>query len=254
LYTPKQKGADIKPCFVAHTDTVADKKPTYNSLVVDGVNIYNNDGVLGADDRAGIWIAIELMKDNADAYFLFTDEEEIGGLGAKEFVKSRVYSELVSGTSCFIELDRRGYKDIATYGHGNKELIDLFEQQGYEETYGSYTDIVELCEASIIGGINLSVGYYNEHTSREYLNTGEMKYTLNRVKDVLESGELHSKVFIADEEPYYKYTEVDVLDNRVLCDGCGAHAPLYDSTWGFVCEDCLEYYGTAPEYSYKYAV
>ena len=74
--------------------------------------------------------------------------------------------------TAFIGLDRRGLDNVAVYGYDNQDLINLFENEGYIEVDGSITDVAVLSEQSSrnLACVNLSVGYYNEHTKREFIN------------------------------------------------------------------------------------
>ena len=74
--------------------------------------------------------------------------------------------------TAFIGLDRRGLDNVAVYGYDNSDLINLFENEGYIVVDGSITDVSILSEQSSrnLACVNLSVGYYNEHTKREFIN------------------------------------------------------------------------------------
>ncbi len=240
LYLPKKRDNEIIPLMVSHTDTVSNEKPK-GFTIRKGV-VSNPKGVLGADDRAGCYGLYRMMEAGVEAFYLFTDEEEIGGVGAKVFSKSDDFDSIKDDTSALIELDRRGSNDIATYGCDNAELIGLFEERGYAETWGSYTDVVDLSEESAIACINLSIGYYHEHTKKENLNLVEMQNTIDMmIEDMPE--ELYTTKF-EYEEVSYNYTHSfrgNDLAKEVVCDVCGQHEPLYEISWGYVCKECLNY-------------
>ena len=71
--------------LVAHADTLPRKGV---EIVQNGVVITNKRGLLGADDRAGIYAAFQVYaQSNVKPHLLFTDREEVGGVGAKEVAR-----------------------------------------------------------------------------------------------------------------------------------------------------------------------
>jgi len=242
-----------KPTLSAHTDTVSKEKPT--RFVYNGDTISNFNGVLGADDRAGIWIICKLLEYNCTDYnFVIFDEEEIGGIGSREFVQTNHFDSLAADTSCWIGLDRRGTNEVATYGLDNYELIESFKDNGWVEAMGSFTDVVNLAEYSGIACVNLSVGYNKEHSKNETLNIRDMKNTFNLLlsdihkyldedKYVVEENYisgcgLNHWAGVYDKNSGYGFDDYDYPE-PVFCEVCGQHAPVYDLGWGFVCGDCL---------------
>lgn len=237
LYTHRNTNT-LAPMFVAHTDTVSDIKP--KEIINDNGVLSNPDGVLGADDRAGCYGLYQMMKNGIVGYFLFTDEEEIGGIGASEFASSDTFAMIKDRVSALIELDRRGSNDVATYCYDNNDLIDLFINRGYKQAMGSYTDVVSLASESDIACVNLSIGYYNEHTSNEKLVISELNRTIDMLLDDMPM-ELYEQKYEVDftclEDNYF---EVDEYSYKVLCDGCKLHSPLYEFFGQYLCEDCLK--------------
>ena len=68
-----------------------------------------------------------------------------------------------------VQFDRRGKSDYKCYDVGTDEFRSYVEMiTGYQEPdRKSSTDIKVLCRE--ICGVNLSVGYYMEHTNKAYL-------------------------------------------------------------------------------------
>lgn len=243
LYTPLYYCCDYLPLMASHTDTVSDKKPKYINMSEDGV-LTNKNGVLGADDRAGCYGLYEMMKKKVDAFYLFTDEEEVGGVGAGEFAISEEFESIKEYVSTLIELDRRGHEDCALYGYDNDKMLELFMNRGYKEAGGSYTDVVDLAGESGIACVNLSVGYYNEHTQVESLNVNEMNRTIDiMINDMPE--EFYTEQFLVEEKSYndyydWKYELVEESYKPELCSICGGHEPLYEAGGELSCMECLQ--------------
>ncbi|MFA4958016.1 MAG: hypothetical protein WC556_13695 [Candidatus Methanoperedens sp.] len=77
-----------------------------------------------------------------------------------------------------VQFDRRNRRDFKCYSVGTDDFREyLMEKTGYTEPdRDSYTDIVTLCRD--ICGVNLSIGYLNEHTNEEILLIDEWWDTL----------------------------------------------------------------------------
>ena len=240
IFTPKQLGEEeFIPCIVSHTDTVSKSKPKSFKLV-DGV-LTNPSGVLGADDRAGVYLIYEMMKRNTNAIFILTDLEEVGGIGAGDCAYNDYFQDLAEhNISCLLELDRENRDHCATYGYDNGELIAVFKEAGYKEEMGSYTDVVSLSEQCDIACVNLSVGYYNQHTKREYLVIEELAQTLNFVIDLPKA--LYGRQFEIEESYLDAYNTGFGSDYEPLCcDICGQHEKLYLVASMQMCDECISY-------------
>ena len=239
LYVPKIQTTEFRPLFASHTDTVSDNKPK-ELKKVNGI-LKNPNGVLGADDRAGCYGLYQMMQNGTEGYYLFTDEEEIGGIGAGEFAESDLFETLTPHISCLIELDRKGAKEIALYEYDNEEFIGLFEQLGYKREYGSYTDVVDLAMKSGIACMNLSIGYYNEHTKHEMLDISEMNGTIEMMLTKLPTA-LYQKQFEVEAVEYPSYSSKAGYSwdiEPICCELCEQHLPLFDTLYGSVCAECL---------------
>ncbi len=82
-------------------------------------------------------------------------------------------------------------------------MIDLFESRGYFKAKGSFTDASNLSSLSDkrLACVNLSVGYYNEHTLKETINITAMNRTLTVLKDMVD--ELTAKPFLIENSIIY---------------------------------------------------
>ena len=180
--------------LVAHYDTVP-SPPKY---------VYNRNGVLsaknglGADDRAGIYAILQLIVKH-HCHVLFTGGEEIGGVGARAFVKSGISP---TPLNYIIQLDRRGKNDAVYYDGDNKEFEEFITSFGWETELGSYTDICELAPALGVSAVNLSIGYENEHTAKETLDTAVMNANIARIPKMLD-GQFYEWKEIVWERGYW---------------------------------------------------
>ena len=175
--------------LVAHADTVADES-TEVALDENEETIRNQRGILGADDRAGCAMLWQLW--NTGHGLLVTDGEERGGLGTAFLATAfpGLYDEINRRHQFMIQIDRRGSCDFKCYNVGTMEFRAYVGRMTRfaEPDRRSFTDIVGLCRD--ICGVNLSCGYYNEHTPDEYLVKAEWHHTLQLLRSWLSADDL----------------------------------------------------------------
>ena len=181
--------------LVAHMDTVF-PETTRNIMDIyydqSQQVLWSPDG-LGTDDRAGIWIILQILKSGYHPHIIFTCDEEKGGDGAIALAqKPCPFSKL----KYIIELDRMGADDCVFYDCENPKFTNFIKKYGFTQSIGTFTDISFLCPYWEVAGVNLSVGYLDEHTHSERLFFYWTKQTLIKVKRMLDT---------ADRASYFKY-------------------------------------------------
>lgn len=171
--------------FTAHVDTVH-RDIELQDIYVDDVGkcwaeFEGNPSVLGADDAAGIYILMRLIKANKPGLYCFFQCEEHGGIGSSEYADSMCPASI---KQC-ISFDRKGYHDVITFQGGSRCASDEYAtvlakalnfNMDVEDVFGyhpcddgvftdsyNFKDIVDECT-------NISVGYFHEHTTNEYLD------------------------------------------------------------------------------------
>ena len=156
-----------------------------------------------------------------------------------------------------IELDRRGECDCVFYDCENQAFTDYISKFGFIESYGTFSDICELCPSWGVAGVNLSVGYKNEHTSSEILYTNPLLATIEKVKNILKDTSITEPFkYIPSTSWYYNsYYSAAMgsdykgggLDSFCRCAKCNGLAYkdetidviMLDGKIGQVCYDCL---------------
>jgi len=263
---------DIPIALVAHLDTVG-KEPPYEIFYDREKGVMISPQLLGADDRAGIFSIIKIIKSGFKPHVIFTTDEEIGCIGAGELAK---FPCPFKDIRYIIQLDRRNADDCVFYDCDNIKFEEYVEQFGFVTQWGSFTDICELCPAWGIAGVNLSIGYRDEHTKQEVLFIGQMFNTIKKVKKMLSeknipffeyipcvystkldsySGNIYDYYPGWDDEfndmDYYFYGNKDSnlkYSNIIIsCGICGKKADYYDMLEvkmikggkKFLCPDCL---------------
>lgn len=164
--------------FTAHLDTATPALTEVNH-VFEG-NIIKTDGksILGADDKAGVTIMLNMIENNIPGLYYFFLGEEVGCIGSRKVATVQKENK-IEGINKVISFDRRGNNSIITYQSGarccsdtfgsalSKALNDVDSTFKYEnDDTGILTDSVQF--VSIYAECtNISVGYQHEHTFSE---------------------------------------------------------------------------------------
>ena len=231
-------------CVVAHMDTVHSFTSARELVIKDNIITaqYIKSGIqcgLNADDCNGILVALQLLETLPNLKVCLTTQEEIGGNGAEEAVDN---IEFFLDVRYLVQADRRGNKDLITYTNGInsasekfvEDIHPLMEKYGYIENSGTFTDVGVLSSELLISGVNISCGYYNEHTFREYCNINELNNCLNFIHDIIVSLDGQNTVYeIKAQKPYkdtytynyssydnYKYNDSPNDGYDLPCDNC----------------------------------
>lgn len=204
---------DIPIALVAHLDTVFPTPP--KDFYYDRVkNVMWSPQGLGADDRAGVFAIVKiLMTTNLRPHIIFTTQEECGGIGASAL------SELpcpFKDLRYIIELDRRGTNDCVFYNCYNEDFIKYIESFGFFESFGTFSDISFLCPDWKIAGVNLSIGYENEHSYTEHLYINGMFKTIQKVKNMLEEENIPKFEYIEDTSFYCGECNARLSENEMI--------------------------------------
>lgn len=173
---------DVPVLLVAHMDTVHKKQCA--DVIVTDAHISSPQGI-GGDDRCGVYIISEIVKEK-HCSVLLCEDEEIGTVGARKFTKTDYINNL--DVNYMIEFDRRGNCDAVFYSCDNKDFTEfVLDATGFEKATGSFSDISVLMTAAKIAGVNLSSGYYNAHTTTEYVVPADMEMTIDAATILIES-------------------------------------------------------------------
>lgn len=168
--------------LLAHMDTVHDKLP--NVIVCDEEKgILSSPNGIGGDDRCGIFMVLEIIK-NYNCSVLFCEDEENGGIGAKKFIETDLAKELSFNYA--IEFDRKGKNDAVFYDCDNEEFEDFITEEFFKSSWGTFSDISVVAPFLKCAAVNLSCGYYNAHTTKEYVVIKEMLASMNAACKILD--------------------------------------------------------------------
>lgn len=155
---------EVPVLLVAHLDTVHASPVRTLCRSEDHSVLMSPEGV-GGDDRAGVYMIMELVRKHR-CHVLFCEDEEHGGIGAHSFTSSKI----VPDVNYIVELDRRGAQDAVFYDCDNPEFTDFICGFGFREELGTFSDISVIAPHLGVAAVNISAGYHNEHTLHEYID------------------------------------------------------------------------------------
>lgn len=198
--------------LVAHLDTVFPygKRKIYYDR--EAQVIWSPNG-LGADDRAGVFAILLIIQHGFKPTVIFTTDEELGCLGADQLVLD--YPEPPWPINYIVQLDRQGANDCVFYNCNNPEFEKYIEEFGFVSDFGSFSDISAICPTWGIAGVNLSVGYINEHTLQETLHVKFWKRTIKQVEKMLKKEKIPTFDYIP------RYPHEHKFFDYLTCSGCG---------------------------------
>ena len=168
--------------LVAHMDTVHKKLP---KKIIWKNGAFSSPNGIGGDDRCGIFMILEIIK-QYNCSVLFCEDEEIGGVGAEKFIGTKLADGLVGKFNYIIEFDRKGKDDAVYYNCDNPDFENFISADGfYSTSYGSFSDISTVAPFLKAAAVNLSCGYYKAHTNEEYVVWNEMINSMEAAKMIL---------------------------------------------------------------------
>ena len=166
--------------FTAHTDSVhsttGKQQLAYDPLTKTIMLNDERSSCLGSDDATGVYILTSMIKQGIAGLYVFFREEEVGGCGSNHAVTLENYW---LGKEICVSFDRCGYSDVITHqgfveccssefadqlatrlNGGDATLAYKPNDGGIFTDSANFTGVIAECT-------NISVGYHNEHTTRE---------------------------------------------------------------------------------------
>ena len=175
LYAP----GSVPVLLVAHLDTVHQCAPEIICYSNDRRYIMSPQGI-GGDDRAGVYMILQIIQ-QAKCHVLFCEDEEIGGIGASKFIKSKIPLPVYY----IIEVDRQGDNDAVYYRCDNPEFTTFVDEFGFQSAHGSFSDISIIAPHYGIAAVNISSGYYNAHRTHEYIDLNAVHHNISRIVEMV---------------------------------------------------------------------
>lgn len=188
--------AKLYDCVVAHVDTVHAIETDYVIRTQDdflyAFNRYNVEQVgIGGDDKVGVYIALQLLKDRNNIKAAFFRNEEVGKEGSEKFAKN--HKSFFDDCKFVVQPDRKGNEDFITKSGGiemcsskfKKHAKKIYKNYGYKNVVGLTTDVDRLVKEGIgISCINLSCGYFRAHTDSEVVSMIDVERAYNLINEL----------------------------------------------------------------------
>jgi len=194
--------------------------------------IWSPDG-LGADDRAGVFALFYIwdrLPEDIRPNLLFTDFEEKGGQGARAACKENM-KELLK-TTAFVQFDRKNHEDAVFYNEESKEFRDLVCSFGFKEANGSFSDVSVIGKETETCAVNLSCGYYDQHTKGEHLFVSDLFGSLKNAIQLIQKLQSFGRHWpnVPKKKDYYQRP---LHASSCVCQDCLRYARMYeDPDWG----------------------
>ena len=171
---------ESKTMFCCHLDTVGRQEMKVNKIEYEksGHTFVKTDGetILGADDKTGMVIMINMIDKDVPGTYYFLIGEEKGTVGSG-LLYSRQSTGILSKFDRCVAFDRRAYGSIITRQMGkdccSREFANALASElryngmKYKKDPGGVWTDSALFMGVIPECTNLSVGYFNEHRKTE---------------------------------------------------------------------------------------
>ena len=197
IYVTKGKGKpSLYPCIVSHLDQVhkyAENKTIFQNgdylLAFDGPRQVGT----GGDDLVGVFMCLQLLKDYNFIKVAFFVAEEVGCIGSGACDLSFFDNCMFIG-----QADRKNNSDFINYSNGvqlfgeefSTFVAPVLKDYNYKECVGIATDAGCLSKRNVgIACFNISCGYYNPHTSTEYVSIKDVTNCYNVICDIISNSD-----------------------------------------------------------------
>ena len=232
-------------CLIAHMDTVFRFAP--DDFFYDSQRkVLWAPGGAGFDDRVGIYMILNLIEKGYRPSVIFTDEEEVGGIGARALINAFPDCPF-RDCRALIQLDRANKNDAVYYNCYNTAFENWVQKFGFKFDWGTFSDISIIAPQWKIAAVNLSVGYVDEHTESERLYCNWCDANINKIERMLqESSKMMAFSYIAGGRnrmvPRYTKNHCLICDAELVLPNDGVY--IHDNDFPYtVCNKCyFEYY------------
>ena len=201
---------EFYPCVTAHMDTVQEKAKPYalagaelplrtrrvKSTTTDECRheIFIDGQGIGADDKLGVYISLQLVSKFDKIKAAFFVEEEIGMMGSKELDKDffNDVAYVIGWDSP--DLTRAAWKcsgtQLFTADFYKNHLQEVVKRWGFKDSdfhSEPFTDVIQIRDKTGVMCMNFGNGGYNAHSSNEYLVIEHVDHATGMGEDIIKS-------------------------------------------------------------------
>ena len=168
-------GDKFTTMFTCHMDTACSYNKTVNHVHLGQYIGTDGKTILGADDKAGMVVLLYMIEKQVPGLYYFFIGEEVGCIGSTALASKFGWPDIMK----VVSFDRRGTTSVITEQMFGKccsdefaiALSDALNSTGLglefaPDNTGILTDSAQFVEL-VPECTNISVGYYDEHTTRE---------------------------------------------------------------------------------------
>jgi len=195
IYVTKGE-TSLYPCIISHLDQVH-KYAQNKTIFQNGDYLLAFDGPrqigTGGDDLVGVFMCLQLLEDYNFLKVVFFVAEEIGCIGSSACDLSYFDDCMFIG-----QADRKNNSDFINYSNGvqlfgeefSTFVAPVLKDYNYKECVGIATDAGCLSKRNVgIACFNISCGYYNPHTSTEYVSIKDVTNCYNVICDIISNSD-----------------------------------------------------------------
>ena len=172
--------------FVSHLDNHCESVKSVTHIISDDFIQTDGKTILGADNKAGVALMLHMIFEKVEGHYVFFKAEELGCLGSIAY-KNESFKKLVNYSYC-IAFDRAGTNDLVYCQNDINTASKDFAKNLCNTLYKISDRKIELLPSDR-GGItdsntfkylipecvNISVGYFAQHTVFEKQNITYLK-------------------------------------------------------------------------------
>lgn len=197
----------IPVMITAHVDTTSDKPSEIYITEKTGIIVADPRSSICGDDRAGVFAVLSIVDLGYRPWLFFSKGEEKGLKGAREFVKIIGWKE-APDLKYIISFDRHGKDDCVFYDDQNEDFVKYVESFGFKKAFGTASDIRVICPEWGVSGVNLSSGFYQEHSNDDFVVLPFLYNTIERAAKMLDNIPVQEFVFTATKKIDNKWLEM----------------------------------------------
>lgn len=188
--------AEFSPCVSAHIDTV---QPHRQVEIVErnghliGFDAHGTQVGIGADDKAGIFVCLNLLHRFEHIRAVFFATEECGCVGARKadaafFAGIAYLMEFDCPSRNMMSYSSGGVRLFANDGDFIKTALPALQRHGtILWQHHPYSDVMAIRERFPISCLNLSCGYYNWHAPNEFISLRDVDLAIEQGADLVSS-------------------------------------------------------------------
>jgi putative aminopeptidase FrvX len=186
--------ARFAPCLAAHTDTVhrwSEVQIIQQDGIIFAVDTQGHRVGPGADDKTGIYIALELLERFCNISAAFFAAEEVGCIGARNaradfFERVGYVMEFDCPARGLVSYTSGGVRLFKHDGEFIKRAIPVLQRHGATRwQHHPYSDVKALRQRFDIETLNLSAGYRHWHRDDEFVDVAEVAAALNLGEELI---------------------------------------------------------------------